>query len=88
MLEQDVARSQRPGVSGLLRGLLTAGLIGFGGGSALIPVIERQLVLKRPLLDEHTYLRHTVVANVTPGALPVKLAGFAGATVRGGGLAL
>jgi chromate transporter len=75
-------------VSGLLRGLLTAGLIGFGGGSALIPVIERQLVLKRPLLDEHTYLRHTVVANVTPGALPVKLAGFAGATVRGGGLAL
>lgn len=88
MPKQDAKAAGRPATTGLLRGVFAAGLIGFGGGSALIPVIERQLVLKRPLLDESTYLRHTVVANVTPGALPVKLSGFAGATLRGGGLAL
>jgi chromate transporter len=73
---------------GLLTGMLTAGLIGFGGGSALIPVIEREVVSKRHLLDEKTYLRHAVVANVTPGALPVKLAAQAGQVVSGAGLAV
>ncbi len=63
----------------LLSGLGVVGFIGFGGGSALIPIIERELVVKRGLLDEVTYTRHTVVANITPGALPVKLASFAGA---------
>lgn len=81
-------RSSRGRALGLLGGMLTAGLIGFGGGSALIPVIEKEVVTKRPLLDEHTYLRHTVVANVTPGALPVKLAAQAGQTVSGPGLAM
>ena len=73
---------------GLLGGMLTAGLIGFGGGSALIPVIEKEIVTKRALLDAPTYLRHAVVANVTPGALPVKLAAQAGQTISGSGLAI
>lgn len=74
--------------TGFLRGMLTTGVIGFGGGSALIPVIEQQVVIKRPLIDESSYLRHTVIANVTPGALPVKLASFGGAAIRGGMLSL
>ncbi len=72
----------------LLTGLLTVGLIGFGGGSALIPVIDKQLVQQRRLLDDPTYTRHTIVANITPGALPVKLAAAAGQTVSGPVLAL
>lgn len=44
----------------------------------MIPIIERELVVKRGLLGDAAYLRHTVVANITPGALPVKLASFAG----------
>ncbi len=73
---------------GLLAGMLTAGLIGFGGGSALIPVVEKEIVTKRSLLDEQTYLRQTVVANITPGALPVKLGAQAGQTISGPGLAV
>ena len=62
----------------LLAGAGVVGLMGFGGGSALIPIMEREFVRKRSLLDEVAFLRHTVVANITPGALPVKLAAFAG----------
>ncbi|WP_297747655.1 chromate transporter [uncultured Tessaracoccus sp.] len=70
-------------ISTLLRSLMLVGTIGFGGGSALIPIIERELVDRRKLLRETQYARHTIVANITPGALPVKLAASAGVTVGG-----
>lgn len=57
--------------------MLTAGTIGFGGGSALIPVMER-LTVHKNLLEPASFTRHVVVANITPGALPVKLAASAG----------
>ena len=39
----------------LLRGLFLVGLVGFGGGSALIPVVERELVDRRKLLSAEDY---------------------------------
>lgn len=66
----------------LLTAMVTAGTIGFGGGSALIPVMER-LTVDRGLLDPSVFTRHVVVANITPGALPVKLGAAAGFN-RGG----
>jgi chromate transporter len=57
---------------------LKVGLMGFGGGSALIPVVERELVQSRGALGEREYLTHTVIANITPGALPVKLGASCG----------
>ena len=62
--------------------MLTTGVIGFGGGSALIPVMER-LTVNKNLLEPATFTRHVVVANITPGALPVKLAASAGVTRAG-----
>ena len=70
-------------IASLLRGLLYVGTIGFGGGSALIPIIERELVHRRRLLHDSQYVRHTIVANITPGALPVKLAASAGVAIGG-----
>ena len=61
---------------GLFSALVRVGLIGFGGGSALIPVMHRELV-ERSLVDDAAFTRHTIVANITPGALPVKLGGLA-----------
>lgn len=63
--------------------MLKIGTIGFGGGSALIPVMEAELVRRRHFLDAGAFTLHTVVANLTPGALPVKLAAFAGGRTRG-----
>lgn len=67
----------------LLRSIALIGTIGFGGGSALIPIFERELVYRRKILNESQFIRHTVVANITPGALPVKLAASAGLATGG-----
>lgn len=63
----------------LLAGMLRVGTIGFGGGAALIPVMDDELVRRRGLLTAAQFRTHTLVANLTPGALPVKLAALAGA---------
>lgn len=62
--------------------MLKVGAIGFGGGAALIPVMEKELV-DRGTLDERTFGTHTLIANITPGALPVKLGALAGAERNG-----
>ncbi len=50
------------------------GLFGFGGGSALIPVIEQEVVKNEKLLCQEAYDQDVVVACITPGALPVEVA--------------
>ena len=65
-------------VSSLLRGLAKVSVFGFGGGSALIPVVERELVRNRGLVKQPVFDEHIVVSNITPGALPVKLGMAAG----------
>lgn len=67
----------------VLSAMLKIGTIGFGGGSALIPVFEKELVRRRRVLDDATFTTHTVIANITPGALPVKLGALAGTHVHG-----
>lgn len=67
------------GLGSLLAGMLRVGTIGFGGGAALIPVMDDELVRRRGLLTSTQFGTHTLVANLTPGALPVKLAAQAGA---------
>lgn len=62
---------------------LKLGTIGFGGGSALIPIIHKELVADNAFLTEEEYLKHTVVANITPGALPVKLGATCGLQLAG-----
>lgn len=72
----------RPSLGALVVSMLKIGTIGFGGGSALIPVMEKELVRDRGFLDHRAFTLHTVIANVTPGALPVKLAVLAGGRAR------
>lgn len=67
----------------LLLSFLKIGLIGFGGGSALIPIIEDEIVTKKKLLTEKDYNDYVIISNITPGTLPVKLAAAAGRRVAG-----
>lgn len=67
----------------LAASFLKIGVIGFGGGSALIPVMERELAQGQTELSREDFLRHTVVANITPGALPVKLGATCGLQLSG-----
>ena len=75
-------------VTGIFLSFLKIGVIGFGGGSALIPVVEKELVQDKKAINDQDYLKHTVVANITPGALPVKLGATCGYQLKGIGGAL
>lgn len=59
----------------LLATMFKIGCIGFGGGTALVPVIESEVVYEKKLIDKEEYTKDVIVANITPGALPVELAG-------------
>lgn len=50
------------------------GAIGFGGGTALIPVIEREAIVKNGLISPDEFKEELVLQGITPGALPLKIA--------------
>ena len=59
------------------------GCIGFGGGTALVPVIESKVVYEKRLVNKEEYTKDVIVANITPGALPVEVAAGVGRKVCG-----
>lgn len=67
----------------LLFAMLKVGCIGFGGGNALIPFIEREVVKKHKLISEQEYNKYIVISNITPGALPVEMAVALGRNIAG-----
>lgn len=61
------------------REIFKVGFIGFGGGNALVPVMEDAFVRNDDFdEDQETYDKDVIVANLTPGALPVELASAIG----------
>lgn len=64
--------------SKFLLSMLKIGCIGFGGGSALIPVIEKEFIGKDKLDTSENYEKDILIASLTPGALPVELAASLG----------
>lgn len=67
----------------MLASMLRIGIIGFGGGNALVPVIESEAVRRQELITKEEYDELIVAANITPGALPVELAAGVGALTFG-----
>ena len=47
--------------------MLRIGAIGFGGGNALIPVIEKEVVENGKLVTKRAYDEDVVAACITPG---------------------
>ena len=58
--------------------MLKIGCIGFGGGSALIPVMEREFIGDDKLDTKENFDKDVLIASLTPGALPVELAASLG----------
>ncbi len=63
--------------------MLKIGLIGFGGGTALIPVLEKELVTRSSIITEESFNRDVTIASITPGALPVEIAAGIGREAAG-----
>ena len=62
----------------LIKVMLKIGCIGFGGGSALIPVLEKEVVNTKKMISKEKFDKNVVVASITPGALPVEIAAGVG----------
>ena len=50
---------------------LKVGLISFGGGAALIPMLEDELVQKNKWMAKTDFDRKVVIASIAPGSMPV-----------------
>jgi chromate transporter len=61
---------------------LTIGLVFFGGGFVLVPVLHHTLVVKLGWLNSQEFIDGVAISNLTPGPISV-LATFAGYRLRG-----
>ena len=68
--EKSVARIRVSQAGQFIRSMFWIGCIGFGGGSALIPVIEKEIADRQGIDEKQNIDKDVVVASITPGALP------------------
>lgn len=59
------------------------GLIGFGGGPSMIPIIQHEVVKKYRWMSEDSFSDLLALANVLPGPIATKLPGYVGYQVAG-----
>lgn len=71
-----------------LKAFFKVGAIGFGGGTALIPIIEREVVQKNNLVTKEDFANDMVIQGITPGAFPIKSATSLGISMGSGGKAV
>jgi chromate transporter len=57
---------------------LKMGVLTFGGGYAMIPVVERELINKKGWVSMDEVMDYYTVAQITPGVIAVNLATFVG----------
>lgn len=62
---------------------LKIGAFTFGGGIAMIPLIEREVVTKRKWITEKEMLDIIAIAESTPGVIALNTATYVGAKVKG-----
>jgi chromate transporter len=67
----------------LLATFFKLGLLTFGGGYAMIPVVERELIKKKGWIDMDEVMNYYAIAQVTPGIIAVNLSTFVGYKRKG-----
>ena len=59
------------------------GLVTFGGGYAMIAIIERELVEKKGWIEHEEYMDVIAIAESTPGPLAINTATYIGYKIKG-----
>lgn len=67
----------------LLLTFLKLGFLTFGGGYAMIPVVERELINKKGWTDMDEVMNYYTIAQITPGIIAVNLSTFIGYKRKG-----
>ncbi|WP_116474761.1 chromate transporter [Zobellella maritima] len=67
----------------LFMAFIRIGLLGFGGGPAMIPLVHQEVVKRYGWLEEEEFADVLAIANVLPGPIATKLPGYIGYRVGG-----
>ncbi|MFD2044729.1 chromate transporter [Ornithinibacillus salinisoli] len=67
----------------LFIGFFRVGMLGFGGGPASIPLIQKEVVNKYKWLNDDEFGDILAIGNSLPGPIATKLAGYIGYRVSG-----
>lgn len=67
----------------LFLSFLKIGAFSFGGGYAMIPLIENEFVTKRKWITEDEFLDMTAISESTPGPMAVNSATYVGCKIGG-----
>jgi len=67
----------------LLWAFIVIGATTFGGGYAIVPVLERELIKKRGWITMDEVLDFYTIAQITPGIIAVNVATFVGCKRKG-----
>lgn len=59
------------------------GAVTFGGGYAMLPILERELAIKKKWVTSEDLLDYYAIAQVTPGIIAVNVATFVGVKQKG-----
>jgi len=62
---------------------LKLGCITFGGGYAIVPVVDRELIKKRGWVTMDEVIEYYTIAQITPGLIAVNLSTFVGYKQKG-----
>jgi len=74
---------QRPSYFSLMAAFFKIGLFTFGGGYAMIPLIEREVVEKRQWISEKDLVDMIALSQSLPGVFAINLSTFIGRRQRG-----
>ena len=67
----------------LFRAFFTIGALTFGGGYAMLPMLEREIVNKHKWATQEELLNYSAIGQCTPGVIAVNTATFVGSKVKG-----
>ncbi|PTL38833.1 chromate transporter [Alkalicoccus saliphilus] len=66
-------------------GFFRAGILGYGGGPASIPLVHKEVVGKYKWMDDNEFSDILAMGNTLPGPIITKMAGYIGYRVNGAG---
>ena len=69
----------------ILKAFFSVGIFTFGGGYAIVPVVERELINKRGWVTMDELIDYYTISQITPGLIGVNLSTFVGYKKKGVG---
>jgi chromate transporter len=67
----------------LVRAFFKIGALTFGGGYAMVPILEREIIRKKGWVTMDEVMNYYTIAQITPGVIGINTATFVGYRVKG-----